>query len=378
MATQTSNQPCDTSTLANFVAWATFISTAFQAFGWLQTADTGQIMWTGLNITAVAMSGSNMTCTYSGLTGLALATGRALTVTGWTSGNVGNNGTFVITSLGVGTFTAVNASGVNVGSGGTGVVTKVVATPTSVNAYYEIWQANDAGAVLTPIFIKMEYGTTAGPSIQLLIGTSSNGTGTITGTTMHSNAIYNITNTNYASNGSTTIPCFASGNAGEIRFLLWQGSATLGTIFGIERGKDSNGNIITTTGSPPATAYFSFLSCSTATPVTSLYQSAILGNLAAATDTNWSTFCASAGSASENFNGTTASQPVWPLVGFLGNPMLGFGCCVGADVGEGATVTVSIYGSNHTYLATKTGTAFPTIGRFTTAGSASAILMRYE
>src|ERR1039457_5253413 len=84
----------DSSTFANYFAWASSFATAFIAAGsWVQSPDTGQVMWSGLSITAVSMSGTTMTCTYSSQTGLALAVGRALTVTGWTSGNVGNNGT---------------------------------------------------------------------------------------------------------------------------------------------------------------------------------------------------------------------------------------------------------------------------------------------
>src|ERR1039458_7386899 len=105
----------DSSTFANYFAWASSFATAFIAAGsWVQSPDTGQVMWSGLSITAVSMSGTTMTCTYSSQTGLALAVGRALTVTGWTSGNVGNNGTFVITggtlTAGSGTFTATNRS----------------------------------------------------------------------------------------------------------------------------------------------------------------------------------------------------------------------------------------------------------------------------
>lgn len=42
MATATGNYPMDNSSLANFQAWTTPIFNAFIAFGWLQTADTGQ------------------------------------------------------------------------------------------------------------------------------------------------------------------------------------------------------------------------------------------------------------------------------------------------------------------------------------------------
>lgn len=43
--TSTANVVCDNSSLANFKSWGQFISNAFSAFGWTQTADTGQVNW---------------------------------------------------------------------------------------------------------------------------------------------------------------------------------------------------------------------------------------------------------------------------------------------------------------------------------------------
>jgi hypothetical protein len=56
MATQILNLVCDSSTLTNFKAWAQPISTAFSTFGWLQSADTGQVNWS--SIAAVPGSGA--------------------------------------------------------------------------------------------------------------------------------------------------------------------------------------------------------------------------------------------------------------------------------------------------------------------------------
>src|ERR1039458_1747772 len=108
MASQQSFVVCDSSTYANFYSWSSLVSGFLAAQGWLQGTDTGQIMFTGLSVTAVAMTGTTMACTYTSLTGLALAVGRSLTVTGWTGGNTGNNGTFRITALGSGSFSAVD------------------------------------------------------------------------------------------------------------------------------------------------------------------------------------------------------------------------------------------------------------------------------
>jgi hypothetical protein len=61
-------------------------------------------------ITAAALSGANTIYTYTLTSGQALQTPQPITITGM--GNSGNNGSFVISALGTGTFTVPNANGV--------------------------------------------------------------------------------------------------------------------------------------------------------------------------------------------------------------------------------------------------------------------------
>jgi hypothetical protein len=63
-----------------------------------------------MTVTAATQTGSSTTYSYSSLTGPALQVGQTIVVTGLTSAT--DNGTFTIASLGSGTFTVVNASGV--------------------------------------------------------------------------------------------------------------------------------------------------------------------------------------------------------------------------------------------------------------------------
>jgi len=90
---------------------------------WTIDAYTGVINFAQslsvVNITAATFSTPNTTYTYTLTMGEALAVGMRIVITGMA--NAGNNGTFYITSLGAGTFTVVNASGVTAGSqNGTG------------------------------------------------------------------------------------------------------------------------------------------------------------------------------------------------------------------------------------------------------------------
>lgn len=56
MATQQANHVSDSSTLTNFKDWAQAISSAFTTFGWVQTADTGQVNWASI-VSAPAANG---------------------------------------------------------------------------------------------------------------------------------------------------------------------------------------------------------------------------------------------------------------------------------------------------------------------------------
>jgi len=201
-------------------------------------------MWTGLSISSVSMSGSNMTCTYSGLTGLALAVGRTLTITGWTGGNTGNNGTFRITSLGAGTFTCVNSSGVNVASGGTGVVTQSSSAPAGNVYNYEIWQPGDGNQ---NFYLKLEYGNNntngsmAWPTIRISLGTATNGSGTLTG--FVTAAIPISTNAQGIFTPSTTqsFECDFSGDSGRLSIILFRNSFYQCQGFCVQRALNSSG-----------------------------------------------------------------------------------------------------------------------------------------
>lgn len=137
-----------------------------------------------LSITAASLSGGNTTYTYTLTAGIALVQGMTITITGFA--HSGNNGTFVITGLGAGTFTVVNANGFSesgqtaVGTqfeplngyvGGTGLPPQdsplkygLTLTPNSVfaNRYYFMQSINGTAplpACCRHLQIKIDYGT---------------------------------------------------------------------------------------------------------------------------------------------------------------------------------------------------------------------------
>lgn len=265
MATLTGNYPCDNSTLANFKSWAQAISTAFSTFGWVQTADTGQVNWS---------------------------------------------------------------------------------TISSVSAVYEIWKANDSFASTLPIYIKIQYGNGTGyPQLQVTVGTGSNGTGTITGNII-TGAPWVINSLNQ-NQGSTLYPCWFSGSAGEFRMWMWgttAGNPAIGNLLVIERSKDGSGN--------NTADYFTVLTANQYYYGNGPNQQSISNSGVSNRDYGFICPTLTNGSNTGYAFGSVAALPVFPMVGYVGNPMLGIMAISFQDAAPNSIVTVtSMYGSTHTYLA---------------------------
>jgi hypothetical protein len=370
---------CDNSTFANFSQWASAISAQLAATTWVQSTDTGQIMWTGLTISAVSMSGSNATYTYASLTGLPLAVGRALTITGCT--NSGNNKTLVITSFTgttSGTFTVVNSAGVTE-SGSSGVVTIATAVPGSGAYVYEIWNPNDG---LTNFFLKMEYGNIVGtntPTPRITVSTTTNGAGTCTG--LATSALSMHYNSYTAPSTTTPWECDFSGAAGRFGGLLWRNAPNAAQgIFAIERSLNSSGAYtsgyvtIVVGGVPynsncPAFAQQSLVfgvgAGPTVTRSSSLYYSPALSIRSAYY----------LGISSSAFNGSIPFDTVTPSVGFFDYQMTMVGAGDSQDLIEGVPFVVTLYGASRTFMPTKAGYLDMC---FTTTAPTGAICLRYD
>jgi hypothetical protein len=383
MATSQQFLMCDNSTYANYAQWASAISAQLAANTWAQSTDTGQVMWSGMSITAVSMTGSAMTCTYTSLTGLALAVGRALTVTGWTSG----------------TFTAINVSGVNVASAGTGVVTQAAAAPGSAAFFYEIWTPNDG---LTNFYMRINYGNISGtnsPTIQVGIGSSTAGNGTLTGILLGPIGC----NIFAATAASATIPyeCNFSGAAGRFGAMMWRNAPTSGTtfvqqFFAIERSISSTG---TYTGT-----YVTLWLCglSTSNPTSqnqftgqqmTLYFGVGTTATTARSGMNNGGFVARVyPTGPTTFNGSQAFDLCTPMVGFFDYPCTEVGVVFGYPGGtgglagtlaEGVPFSTTVYGATRTYMPTAAqnyGSCGPANFSNTSSGSVAGftLCMRFD
>lgn len=265
----------------------------------------------------------------------------------------------------------------------TGQTVPSAAASVPSNAYnYVIYKANDSLAASMPIYLKFEYGySSTSPRIRMTVGTSSNGSGTITGNVV-SSAPWEIT-TLESNQGSTTFPCFFSGDAGNFRMYMWQSPViNTGVFFSIARSVNSSG--------AGTSDYFTVLSASAyygVGPNTGLWQQTISSSYVYFRENGFIGIGITAGSGTGAASGTVAAYPIFPHIGKIGNPLLDVMGACGSDVADGATVTVaSMYGSTHSYIALKSpSTAWQygfsvAIGKSPTDSiwTLMALLMRYE
>lgn len=377
MATQQLFLVCDQSTIANFLQWVGPTSAWFSTCGWLQSTDTGQVMVTGLSITAASQSGSNTTYTYNSLTGVALANGRSLTITGMTNG--GNNGTFRITAFTgttSGTFTVVNGSGVTE-AGSSGVVTKATSVPGSGLLVYEVWSPNDG---LASYYAKIEYGNVSGtntPSMRVSTSQTTNGAGTLTGMI----AGPSFTNPSTYTLPTATVPfeCDFSGSSGRIAIMLWRNANQAAQqIIAIERSLD-------VTGAPTA-SYVTFWTAG-ANAGANYSQYTLLFGIGSYASTNaangrggWIIRYPQSSSTSNNsgsFNNSIPFDTATPLIGYLDYPCTVVGLLASADVADGVTFNVTLYGSTRTYMPGKSGVLITTPVSNTNNLNA-AVCIRYD
>jgi len=116
-----------------------------------------------------------------------------------------------------------------------------VSAPGAANTYqgYEIWRFDDTYQSVSPVYIKLEYGSgtaAANPSLRVQIGTSTNGSGALTGATMTQQAIT-------ASTSSTALnyQSFICASSSRIGLVMWAqlNNCALGLF--IERTRNGDG-----------------------------------------------------------------------------------------------------------------------------------------
>lgn len=236
----------------------------------------------------------------------------------------------------------------------TGQINTTTVTRPAINvmAGYVIMRFNDTAQGTSPIFFKLEFGTSSGaaePNMLLTVGTASNGAGTLTGTTTTRLSIVGGT---HSSSVITYVSRFCYNATDGILAMSWKingvggTNANLGTLI-IARTTDSSGASTTN-------AYLTITNNSTTavggagTMQIYSYTAAALVALASAT---LALNGPSNGNANFNSGGNVYVIPFYfqsPVPGVHG--MIAFACV--ADIAIGVTVTLALVGSTtHTFVS---------------------------
>jgi hypothetical protein len=301
--------------------------------------------------------------------------GYSMTSSGFVNG--ANNGTFVVTSSST-TAYAVTQTGVNETHGAlagwaTNPVTDIIHW-TQEN--FEIWQSQDALTSTCPIYLRLVYtsstGSPKGAVIYLSVGTSTTGTGFVSGAT-YTKAGAEIpfpSQTTIVGQGNVLMECdfSVSVSGGSLSMFLWRDAVfipqtNIPCVLVLDRAKDNFGQDID--------AFFVCLSAASSSGSVGeqiIFKPGSGGPKLPNSTTPWATWsipCFNGGGNTLNNNNLAPVLPIFPCgLGYLASPCLGAVCFKGLDSVEGAVVSVFMYGAAHSFLLGK--------GGFTTVDAGSA------
>jgi len=220
-----------------------------------------------------------------------------------------------------------------------------VLKPTANNQVmgYEIRQFTDALQATAPVLIKMEYGSSASgsagicPGIKITVGSASDGAGALTGST---SSIFSLFCT--SSDSTINYPSYVSSDGGRINLALWiSETASLPLAFWVERLKDSSGN-------PTADGVNI---CYIGSATYSKQQFLPVAGVAFPPTPLNSFCCCFPTNTPATYNENIGIFPVYPHLGYSGNPDLGGLVYLPTELDcGGAIMTINIYGVNHSYI----------------------------
>lgn len=366
----------DITTDANTKAWAQGLSTALQSLASLTkvndlaalvgTAGSAPMDFTDVTATGVTVTaGAN---TFSGTFSRSLTAqdvGRQIRIPMGTAGALVTTFIVSVTGAGAGTMNT-NAT---IGIAGTGTATIGVLAPTGTTTHgFEIYRFNDTQQTTCPMYLKIIYGgTTAGASVTIQIGQGTNGFGSLTGVTSTAQTL-----TASGTDASARL-CWASGAAGRLQVALFVNASvtTNRIVFSVARSVDTSGanddryiHTFTVRGTITS-QILPKIGGGTAFPATPAANVMV-----AIPNTNAIT--------SASYGGVLGVFPVHPFRGRADNPTMDGCAYFTADIPDGNTVTVTMYGSTRTFFAiglNSSGVAGSAPGG---RSGAAALMLRYE
>lgn len=363
--------PLDNNNFADFKGWAgdvtaspgtgTGIASALQQLGFTKLSDTYTAQWdTGTSVGATALpiaAGNLFGAAFPTTTANARAQLAGTHFLGaWASGSyvVGDVVTYATT----------------------GLVYICIATATTQNPtdttkwspyWMEIWR--DSSGTLTHFYIKLEYGggaTATNPQLSIQIGSAySANSGVLSG---------NVSDVEQCMSGTGTfssLECDFSGDGSNYFGMILARSAAASTAVYFERsinGQAAAAPVYTS-------AYVSYGKIAVNGATTASNVVFLSGGVAKALRIIWwATISMSFAATTLLANNTTPALPIFPLLGYAGNPVTAMVALSSSDAVEGSLINSTVYGSLHTYLVTK---GLPGFGNDNSTGP-YALGMRYE
>lgn len=344
---------------------------AFTTFGW--TAVGGSTGATSANVHGeVVASGTGASYAWTN-TGSVLALPTVvLTAQGnyrfngtWVSGNsyAGSNVASNVTQIDLVTFATAGNTPVTyqkITGASSGTTNPPNDTTNWQPLLYEIWKSTGTNSTSLPIYIKLTYmpsNTTAAnahPKMFIQVGTSVDANGNLTGSAA---VLASATPTTVvpvvpaaSASSATAFDMDFSGDADNIRWIVWRGSTAASSdvqVFVCDRSKTATGT------DSDAFAYLgvSFNNAGTPLTLSSILLNATLGSPINQCVAGWTGVVATAGvSTAMSTFGTVPTFPIFPIVGYIANPLLGAVGMNHADVVDGQVYPVWMYGSSHNYL----------------------------
>ena len=344
-----------------------------------------------VSMTITNVAGNGVTATYTYTTNSVLFSapnglhaGMSIAVTGCTTGGFNITGT-ILTATAT-TFTLTNSTNTTEAeTTAFGDVTAISALPGASTTVFEIWKSADTLTSTLPIIMKWEYGETAATvsaASFITVGTATDGAGTINsaGTSGRLQSGGTVATTN----DTNAYACDFSGANNRFQCAMFHtdGSANgprTAFMFSVERAHDSSGNDLGT--------YFTIATmvASSGTSTASGFPKQVsipTAGAATASESFWGVVVPNAASTG-SFGASTLVSPVFPMVGAVGNPLLGVMVGRVGDFGDNVLVPITLYGTSHTYLTmgptapVYRGVA-PQCIQGTTTNLNYAILMRFE
>jgi hypothetical protein len=237
-------------------------------------------------------------------------------------------------------------------TGGVGIAPASAASSTTYWSpyWFEIWSMPSSG--LVTVYIKLEYGqlaVAADPCFSIQFSTTYNSAGCISASGQFSTVEQCMGG---AVASASSIECdFASDGQNWFTMYIDRGTAGVNTALFFERAISG-----TTAGAPVYSTGTQYLTYGIGMLATTWHQCSLFLSTVGTPNSVRNTYLTVPNlfvAASQIVNNVTPALPVFPLVGWLGNPTSVACAFAVADVIEGATVSITAYGAAHNYLVSK-------------------------